>query len=112
MPIYIFDADVLDRLAAVEGPAWRALQLQQTSSPYGFQAWLAAWRQKAALTETEPDYADEPVRSFVDGGDGALYGAGGYTRYTVSVSGELVLLRWSATDTQLQKAEAAGFSIR
>lgn len=108
---YIFDADALPRLAKMEGDAWQRVQEANPESPYGFYAWARAWEARQALIQTNPDYGDEPVASFLEGGDGAIYGAGGWRRYAVAMDGEIVLMRWSATEEACARAEALGLRV-
>lgn len=109
--VYIFDDDALDKLGALEGASWRAEQDARPDSPYGFHAWLRAWQAKRAAVAGNAEYADEPVSSFMEGGDGAIYGAGGYHRFLVMADGELALSRWSASAEWRGRARAAGFTI-
>lgn len=109
MSVYIFQADALSRLAAVEGEAWLKQQGHQSRSPYGFHAWHTAW---LAKTAAGPDYADSPVRDFLDGsGDGAIYGDSGYDRYVILPDGEVVLLAWSARHEKRLLATAQGIRV-
>lgn len=109
--VFIYDSDALDRLTAVEGEPWRKLQDRSPASPYCFHAWKLAWDERQRMAQTNPEYDDEPVSSFVEGGDGAIYGSGGWNRYTVTVAGELVLRAWSSTEANRAKAERAGFRV-
>lgn len=110
--VFIYDADALDRLTAVEGEDWRKLQAQNPASPYGFHAWKLAWAERQRVVGENPEYADEPVSTFLaEGGDGVIYGDGGWDRYVVRPTGELVLLAWSARASNKVKAEQAGFSV-
>lgn len=83
-------------------------QHDRPDSPYGFFSWLSAWR----LKEATPGAQSEPVRLFMEGGDGALYGDGGYARYIVASNGELVLLGSSTRQERREKALSVGFSVR
>lgn len=111
MAAYVFDPDALFRLAELEGDEWLRTQEADPESPYGIHAWKRAWETRQALIQTNPEYSDEPVSSFVEGGDGAIYGAGGWRRYVVAPDGELVLLGWSATPDACSRAEATGFRV-
>ena len=117
----ILDSDALDRLAAVEGEAWRRAQ-QNDSGPYGFFAY-----QRAHLFKQNSVYANDPDVSAGDffqqlgisTGDGTIYGDGGFSRYSVQPDGEVVLLPWSvdhaprkmvlARENDIRIAGSAGF---
>lgn len=110
--VFIYDPDALDRLTDVEGEAWRKLQDRHPTSPYCFHAWKQAWDEKQRMVAENPEYADEPVSSFLaESGDGAIYGNGGWDRYAVRLNGELVLMTWSATSSNREKAARAGFTV-
>lgn len=100
----ILAAEAPNGLAAIEGARWWSLQETDRASPYGFFAWLDAAQQAARAGD-----GAEP-RDFVEGGDGTIYGDGGWRRYTVRAGGELVLLSWSATAEGREKV--ASFGIR
>lgn len=110
--VFIQAADALDKLTAMEGADWRREQDARPDSPYGFHAWKRGWDTRQRAVAEDPAYADEPVASFLEsGGDGAIYGAGGWRRYAVALDGELVLMRWSTTADACSRAEAIGFRV-
>lgn len=110
--VFIQAADALDKLTAMEGQNWRREQDARPESPYGFHAWKRAWDAKQRVVADDPTYSDEPVASFLEsGGDGAMYGAGGWRRYAVALDGELVLMRWSATEEACARAGALGLRV-
>lgn len=110
--VFIQDLGALDGLAEMEGVDWRREQDARPESPYGFHAWKQAWDAKQRAVAEDPAYADEPVASFLESsGDGAIYGAGGWRRYAVALDGELVLMRWSATEEACARAEAIGLRV-
>jgi hypothetical protein len=110
--VFIYDTDALDRLTDVEGEAWRKLQDRNQDSPYCFHAWKRAWDYRQRMMIEDPSYAEEPVATFLEeSGDGAIYGNGGWDRYVVRLTGELVLLSGSASSRNKTKAEQAGFTV-
>ena len=109
---YIFEDSILDLLTRLEGEAWRRQQQTCGTNPHGFYAWRHAWDQKMQEVAKDPTWADEPVSSFLEGGDGAIYGEGGWHRYAVRADGEIVLLGWSAREPNQAKARELGFSVR
>lgn len=109
MTVYIYQQDALQRLAVVEGAHWLREQELRRDSPYGFYAWLQAWQAKVAAG---PDYVEEPVRSFLErDGDGAIYGEGGYSRYTVRSDGEVLLSSATTREAKRQAAVAQGIRV-
>ena len=103
--IYIFDPDALDRMAELEGQEWKKHQVSNPSCPFGFFAYLEAWR----FREQTLGFEDEPVCWLVDPeylpflkgrGDGAIYGNGGYTRYHVASNGQ-IYLDYSSTHSEI-----------
>lgn len=110
MPVFIYELNALDRMAAVEGGAWRVTQDRDQKSPYGFFAYLEAWGRKL---DAGADAADDALMEFLAApGDGAIYGNGGYARYAVSNAGEIVLLAWSTLPEKKEIARAQGFTVR
>jgi hypothetical protein len=106
MSIYIYDPNALDLMERVEGERWRKDQDNHRESPYGFWAWANAWKQVLADGGTGED-----LREYVDNGDGMIYGEGGYSRYVVNTTGEIVLLGWSTRPARQEAAKNSGFSI-
>lgn len=101
----ITDAEAPIALAAIEGERWWTTQNDDRASPYGFFVWLEAARKAAASGATAAP------GDFVEGGDGAIYGEGGWRRYGVRQGGELVLMSWSATAEGREKAAAHGIRV-
>jgi len=107
--LFIDAPDALDRLAQVEGESWKREQLAKPDNPFGFQTYLRAFRELSKSGVT----VDEQVGCFVEGGDHAIYGNGGYSRYIVLADGEVVLLAWSL-DGRVEKrnrVQSAGIRI-
>ncbi|MBC8737208.1 hypothetical protein F6X40_10350 [Paraburkholderia sp. UCT31] len=107
--VKIDDADALDRIAAIEGQAWLDLQHRSKENPYGFFHFLAAWKAKL-----EGELAHDPEiswKEYLEGGDGAIYGAGGYHRYVVSDAGVIGFSSFHAREENRAKALAEGFDL-
>lgn len=95
----ITDPDVLDKLASVEGEAWRSYT-STTDSPYTFQGILAAFRK--GLDETRGRR----------GVSATIYGDGGWNRWPVDpYTGEVWFSRHHARPLDIPRAEAAGFRV-
>jgi hypothetical protein len=107
--LFISDSDALERLARIEGEAWHREQIARPESPYGFHRYVRAFRELVASGLS----LDASVGHFVEGGDGAIYGEGGYSRYVVLRDGEVVLLAWSIEHRAEKRrtAQAAGVRI-
>lgn len=122
MAVYIYDKDVLNRMAMVEGSEWLTKQQAMTPDtsgyPQSFAAWKAAWDElakaryeaetdedKAALEEMGPDF-------LIEGGDGAIYGRGGWHRYLVTSGGEIIFSRHHSTHMGERLAEEARITVR
>lgn len=108
MAVYIYEGHALTRLTAVEGEAWRREQAARPNSPCGFYTFLKEW--KAIQDELEPGEVWED-NLCPDGGDCAIYGKEGYSRYVVRGDGEIVLLGWSARAEVQERARQAGFRV-
>lgn len=109
----IFDPDALDRMARVEGEAWRQKQEADKTSAFGFYAYLAGWRvieKEGYVGEASPYEAIAmDMVPGVKGGDGAIYGDGGYARYTVTRDGTIRFDYGMASRERQEKARAEGF---
>lgn len=112
MPVFIQQPDALDLLTKVEGPAWR--EKQERFGSCSFKAFHDEWLQAQSYL-TEEDKASEWYRTdslTTPGGDGAIYGEGGWNRYIVKYTGEIVFLRRQAWGPEaIQRAEEAGFRV-
>ncbi len=112
--LYIYDRDVIDTMAKVEDEEWAKLQRSGRAGGYGVPAFVEAWRKLQA--ELLPgEVFEENVRPdlFVSGptSDGAIYGDGGYSRYIVTGTGEVVLLASSTRPAKVALAKAAGIRV-
>lgn len=115
MSVFIFDQDARERLHRAEGPDY---EIPGRGPIKGggrdFDTYLEAWKRARERRihwsefqlNVTPDLVDLPK------GDGMLYGLDGLTRYVVLGDGEIVLLGWSATSRQRERAVAAGFRVR
>ena len=111
MPIFIYDPDALDKLTAVEGESWKRHQLENARDSNSFPTWVRAWNHmKSEGLDCAPDNFS-PGMVFDSIGDGAIYGEGGYARYIVRCTGEIVLLKWSTRDAKLELAKEVGFTV-
>lgn len=101
-------------MSRVEGAAWRKHQEEDKNSPYGFYAYLEAWR----IIEKEGEVGEitpyqvigmDLVPGVVRGGDGAIYGEGGYSRYGVRRDGEITFDYSMASQRKQALARKEGF---
>lgn len=108
--------EALDTLAKVEGADWKKLQLKDPKNPFGFFAYLEAYR----WLKAHPEWNDvspaevlgaDLIEGIKRGGDGVIYGNGGYSRYLVTSKGTLVLLAWSTYAERLDLARSLGIAI-
>lgn len=111
----IFDADILDVLEAIEGTPWRASAevplkglpedaLPQTSNVMGLRAHVRK------LQESLRDAGEEDLSPYKDEVVALLYGAGGWSRYRVYVTGALEYIRGTAHEEKERKILEMGFS--
>lgn len=107
----ITDPEALVVLGEIEGSSWVTKQREQTDSPFGFYAYKKAY---CMYLETKEEYPELLFESglFIEYGDGAIYGDGGYSRYVVDAEGEIFLLKWSTREEKLHKAMELGVRVR
>lgn len=107
--VHIEDPDALDKLCALEGENWLELQHRRPEAPYSFFVILEAWNLKKSLGD---EYADEPLSTFLSGGDSnVLYGEGGWARFVVRSDGEIRLVASSTREVKVRKAVELGFAL-
>jgi hypothetical protein len=113
MPVYIYQPEVLARMAALEGAEWLAEQLRSRASAYHFPIWLEAWQLKVAEGHAAEDYPlDEYIADRFPGAvEPVIYGNGGYHRYIVRPNGELLFSRMHAVAGRVPEASAQGFRL-
>lgn len=102
-------------MATVEGERWKRYQLDPSpSDSTSFKAFLEAWKECRASASWDgvlsPQFSDWGVRTA--NGDGAIYGDGGWTRYTVRLSGAIWFIEaQSPSQKMTERARAAGFTF-
>jgi len=103
MSIYLHDPDLIDKIASVEGPAWKRLQdvaLQTGRIGYSVHGALAKWSRH--YKDLEADMEDFAA---------TIYGDGGWNRYHVRPSGKVVFSRFHGMPHKIPVAIAAGFDV-
>ena len=111
MPINILDDTALDVLATVEGDEWKRYELAHKDEPsdYSFHGLRAKYL--ALLAEAkEYDYDITTMPEATSSGF-ILYGDGGWARYRIRCTGEIVLLSNTCPPEHTEEARAAGFMI-
>ena len=109
--LYIYEADCLHKLAALEGSSWA--DLQASGKPHTVSSLVRAWAAKQQVSQVGQEsrqcdeFAEEPLSSFTDSGacdSNVIYGDGGWARYVVRPDGEVVLL---GSTTRQERCDAA-----
>jgi hypothetical protein len=109
MPVMITDPDAFDRICAVEGDEYRNAP---QDGNYRLPAFKAEWDAAVAYAaEAGCSVEDVLVEGVVVDSNAAIYGAGGYHRYFVWNTGEIVFSRFHATPEGCARAKAAGFRV-
>lgn len=114
MPVYIFEPDAFDKIIEVEGEMFR-----EHRSKFGycsFETFLKEWNKSYApypdRKNFRPEFGIDSKRADGTVGSGAIYGLGGWDRYTVLNSGEIAFIRYfTLNQERLQKAKEIGFRI-
>lgn len=111
MPVFITDTDALDRICTVE--CWRMhpdaktrFCLEQTYfDPFSFEGFRCTF-------DSLPEEERKETHHVLIDGNSAIYGSGGYHRYFVRGTGEIVFSEMHARDgLAVDRAKKAGFSI-
>ena len=109
-PPKIYDMDALDRMAVIEGPVWKHKQINDRKNPFGFFAYLDAWKALIENNEVGEMSPYEAMVIFLDlRGDGAIYGEGGYNRYHVDKEGTIKFDYGLARKEKQELARQEGF---
>lgn len=121
MGVFISDLDALDKLAELEGQRWRADdkriwdEYRSGNTAHAFQfAWN--YTHSPAGANLVPGSSDEHFWKDWFAGEfgielGVIYGDGGYARFAVRDSGEIVLEASTTRQEKVERAEQLGFRV-
>jgi hypothetical protein len=112
MPVYIYEEDAFERMAAVEqDERWIEMQNDGRFGDCSFQAFHDEWVRNYEPRQESMSLVQRRAGLSVNG-TGAIYGAGGYNRYTVRLDGEIMFLRMLARSEKcVARAEEQGFRV-
>jgi hypothetical protein len=123
--IYIYQDDAFEKMVQVEGEHWKRAQLSP-ENPFGlvsFAAFKETWYQFYEALKARGEVSSEEEATKVMAGqhdmgistaegDGAIYGDGGWTRYTVRYTGEIQFIQAQSPSPECtQRAVEAGFRL-
>lgn len=119
MAVFIFEKDALDKMALVEGERWTKHQSDTSLATFvAFREAWYYWFESAKANAKVFQESDMQHACLVDQGivdqhnNGAIYGDGGWTRYTVRLSGEILFIKDFSPSAEIaQKAKEAGFNL-
>lgn len=122
MPVFIYDPDAFAKMTVVEGEHWKEAQQAGQFGDCSFDLFKQKWdglfeamkKRGSVTTETDMAKLGENISGYgIDvNGAGAIYGRGGWTRYTVRVSGEILFIRaMSPSQERTDLAIAEGFNL-
>ncbi len=107
MTVFIFEKDAFDKIIAVEGAGYS--EQQENFGECSFNAFLEQWKKE---TNKNPEL--KKVKDLFVGVNGnySIYGLGGFNRYGVLYSGEIIFSREQAVShEQVIRAGREGFRI-
>ena len=105
----IYDPDAFEKFVEVEGEDYRRFKSASSFGEVSFDAFLKEWKE---LDSCDLDFRGGLGFSIDVAGNGAIYGNGGYHRYIVRNSGEILFLRAAvAHEKCIERARRAGFRI-
>ncbi len=108
MPVFIYEKDAFRKIVCVEGPEYP--HNQRNFGICSFRAFKNKWRRLYKADERLIDF--RPVFGINVKGNGAIYGFGGWNRYVVLNTGEIMLLGPSVElPEDIVKARQVGFRI-
>jgi len=117
--VFIFDNDALDKMALIEGERWKKHQLDKdypcflTFKEIWYEFFQSAKNRNIVSKEADMQQAYPVNQGITDkNNNGAIYGDGGWTRYTVRLSGEILFIKdFSPSADITQKAQVVGFNL-
>jgi len=109
MAVYITDKDALDKMAQIEGEAWRA-EMEWKVNAFSFKGFLQEYEEyKSYCEENNEEPGDYALT--VDG-NSAIYGAGGWNRWFVRETGEICFSEFHKRGgLDIEQVKALGFAI-
>ena len=112
MSVFICESDAFEKMCQVEGTmygmAYERFKTEEAFGDCSFDAFLEKW--KEAVFQC-PRIKQSDSYMHVNG-NGAIYGIGGWNRYLVRWTGEIVLLGISADQESRDKAREVGFAVQ
>ena len=102
MAVFISDPDAFEKIQQIEGPNYT-----DNGGAYSFSAYFRAWYD---YYRPYPEHISPEMTVDVDGGDGAIYGEGGYNRYIVMGDGEIIFNPLFARPEKVEQATRVGFN--
>jgi len=107
--VFIFEPDAFNKICQVEGEGY--IEDQEVFGVHGFSAFKKHWEkaisENPSLKERGKDLAIKMKNS-----NTAIYGRGGWNRYVVYYSGEIVFLESQAVSEEaIKRAKKVGFKI-
>jgi hypothetical protein len=109
MSVYIYEEDAFDKMAKVErSDLWLRMQEDGRFGDYSFQSFLKVWNEK--YKDLDKPYSFD--WGITAGDAGAIYGDGGFNRYTVRIDGEIKMIQGLARSLEdIEKALELGFCM-
>ncbi|MCK4859935.1 MAG: hypothetical protein KAS87_05195 [Candidatus Omnitrophica bacterium] len=110
MSVFIFEPDAFAKLCQVEGEEYRE-EAKENFSDSSFNAFKKHWEDvNSKNPEIKEECKDVAIKI---NKNPSIYGLGGYNRYIVYYSGEIVLLKSSAKNRiYIERAKEVGFKAK
>jgi hypothetical protein len=112
MPVFIYEPDAFEKMVQVEGDDFR--RRKDADDSWSFNAFLKKWQ---SLDRTDPKFRKRRPYFAIDADQfgSTIYGWGGWHRYVVLNTGEILLIANSTqapeTSAVLKQARKTGFRI-
>ncbi|OGD43052.1 hypothetical protein A2567_00225 [Candidatus Azambacteria bacterium RIFOXYD1_FULL_42_11] len=89
MPVFIYEPDAFDKMIALEGENYRRFKGKESFGVCSFDAFLEEWTR---INSHNPEFKNyHPEFGIGVGFNGAIYGWGGWNRFIVLNTGEILL---------------------
>jgi hypothetical protein len=106
--VHILDNDLPSKLLQIEGSGFQwQLDLE---GPHSLQFCIQHYQERCLIAESE--MSDEDFKWRLDLFAETIYGSGGWNRYFIRGTGEVIISTYHSTDRAIAKAIELGFGMR
>ena len=113
MSVYIYEEGAFEKMVKVEGEAYRKCKAEKAFGECSLDYFKKHWDEIISKID-KCILKDNMNNNYTPGHSAAIYGSGGYNRYVVKFSGEIIFLTSSDSSYKksfAKKAKNVGFHL-